>query len=170
MRRTRGVAWSLARCCSSGSGGGMVIRNAGRARSGSRGSLEVTDEWVCDANKGPPQAKSTTLPPKPGAVRSCADPASVRAKCQPNSWCQPAGSRMDLWILWNLCPASNSATKANLSDPKCHYFRRRRGGAGGQQCPCTWPRTLADSFCALLGAGGRFHLRAVKAPTPYRRM
>ena len=39
--------------------------------------LEVTDGWVGDANKGWAQAKEHDSEPNPGAVRLCADLASV---------------------------------------------------------------------------------------------
>ena len=59
----------------------MLIRNAGTtASSGGHRSLEVTDEWVSNTNKGWPQSKSTTLAPSPGAVKMGADLASVHAE------------------------------------------------------------------------------------------
>ena len=90
--------------------------------------FEVTDEWVCDANKGRAQAKSTTLTPI--LVRS--DYVLIEDPCtngQDNSWCQPAGCAE-----WRLLSRHQVRSQGAMAR-QFHYFfaheqgRRRRRAA-----------------------------------------
>ena len=114
-------------------------------------SSMVTDGWVFDANKGGPQARSTTLTPI--LVRSdrvlIHDPCTHGKDDRDNSWCQHAGVRVEL------LRRSNQAKPAAVPPRQCHYFCARRGRRRRPTTSCARPLHLPAPLCCCFTLCGQ---------------